>query len=75
MADRAQVKELVAGDWLFREGDPGDALYVLRSGRLEIVHEAGGNQIVIRTLPSGGVLGELALLTRSAALGLGPGPA
>ena len=55
----------MAGDWLFREGDPGDALYVLRSGRLEIVQEAGGNETVIRSLPSGAVLGELALLTRA----------
>ncbi len=54
----------MAGDWLFREGDPGDTLYVLRSGRLEIVQETGGNDMVIRSLPSGAVLGELALLTQ-----------
>ena len=64
VADRAEERELVAGDWLFREGDPGDTLYVLRSGRLEIVQETGGNDMVIRSLPSGAVLGELALLTQ-----------
>src|SRR4051794_31875564 len=63
VAERAEPRELRAGEWLFREGEPGDVLYVLRSGRLEIVQEAGGNEIVIRSVPSGGVLGELALLT------------
>ncbi len=65
MADRAESRELVAGEWLFREGDRGDTLYVLRSGRLEIVQEAGGHEMVIRSLPSGAVVGELALLTQA----------
>ena len=26
-----------AGDWLFRQGDPGDALLVVQSGRLEVM--------------------------------------
>lgn len=63
VADRAEPRALRAGEWLFREGDPGDVLYVLRSGRLEIVQETAGTEVVIRSVPSGGVLGELALLT------------
>ena len=63
IAERAQPRDLVAGEWLFREGDPADALYVLRSGRIEILQESGGREAVIRAVPSGGVLGELALLT------------
>ena len=50
-----------AGEWLFREGDPADAAYVIAMGRLEVVAE-GPPETVIRTLKRGDVLGELALL-------------
>jgi len=53
------VERVPAGGWLFREGDPGDALFVVRTGRLEVVQ----NDVVIRVLGAGAALGELALLT------------
>lgn len=51
------------GDWLFHRGDPADALYVVLSGRLEVVIEAPRK--VLRVLGRGAALGELALLTGS----------
>jgi predicted acylesterase/phospholipase RssA/CRP-like cAMP-binding protein len=54
--------EVAAGDWLFRQGDPGDATYVVRAGRVEVVDAAGG---VLRVLGRGAALGELSLLTSS----------
>ncbi len=60
-------RHLEAGEWLFAEGDPADALFVVRTGRLEVV--VGG--AVVRELGPGAVVGELALLadeTRSAAV-------
>jgi predicted acylesterase/phospholipase RssA/CRP-like cAMP-binding protein len=51
--------EVAAGEWLFREGDPADAMYIVRTGRLEIV--VGGR--VVRRIGRGEVIGELALLT------------
>ena len=62
LAARGTEVELGAGEWLFREGDPGDSLYVVRLGRLEVVRE-GGEPATIRTLARGEVVGELALLT------------
>jgi NTE family protein len=53
-----------AGDWLFRQGEPGDSLYVVLTGRLEIVIE-GETEKVIRILGHGDSVGELALLTES----------
>lgn len=50
-----------AGEWLFREGDAADNLYVVRSGRFEAVAE-GPPEVSIRELHRGEVLGELALL-------------
>jgi NTE family protein len=60
---RGEWVDVAAGDWLFREGDPGTGLFVLRSGRLEVVREAGDSEVMIRALSPGAVLGELAVLT------------
>lgn len=65
IAERAQETHVAAGEWLFREGDPGEGLYVLRSGRLEVLREAGDAEIPIRSLSPGAVLGELAVLTNA----------
>lgn len=48
-----------AGSWLVREGDAADTLFVLVSGRAEVL--VGGESV--RELGPGAVLGELALLT------------
>jgi NTE family protein len=63
LSDRARTARIAAGEWLFREGDAADAMYVLRAGRLEVVDEASGS--IIRVLGRGDALGELALLTSS----------
>jgi NTE family protein len=54
---------VAAGESLFRQGEPGDAMYVVRTGRLEVVDEATG--AVVRELGRGDAVGELALLTDS----------
>jgi EmrB/QacA subfamily drug resistance transporter len=59
LADSADRRELEAGEWLFQQGDPAASVYVLVSGRLEVVV---GSEAV-RTLGPGSVVGELALLT------------
>jgi diguanylate cyclase (GGDEF)-like protein len=56
----AEVR-LPAGALLWKEGDPGDFVVVLLDGRLEVVHEGGeGEPVVLRTMESGSVVGELA---------------
>jgi predicted acylesterase/phospholipase RssA/CRP-like cAMP-binding protein len=62
MAERSERVRLAAGEWLFRAGDPADALYVVASGRIEAVLDDDGHS-VMRTLARGDVIGELALLT------------
>ena len=56
---------LPAGQTLFKEGEPGDLMYVLISGSAEIiVHHR-----VVETAQAGAILGELAMIddrTRSA---------
>ncbi len=51
--------ELPAGEWLFREGDTAEDLYVVKAGRLDVT--VGG--VDIRQMGAGAVIGELALLT------------
>ena len=59
LAALARPVSLPAGVVLFERGDPGDALYVIRHGRLEVVVDGA----VVREAGHGEVLGELALLT------------
>jgi NTE family protein len=61
LARRARVVRVAAGDWLFREGDAGDAMYVVRAGRLQLSRDGGS----VRELGRGIALGELSLLTSS----------
>jgi CRP/FNR family cyclic AMP-dependent transcriptional regulator len=49
------------GAEIFTEGDPGDRMYAIRSGEVEIFR--GGK--LIATLTSGDVCGEMALIDRS----------
>jgi NTE family protein len=59
----AQGREVTVapGRWLMRQGQEADTMYLIRSGRLEVVHE-GPPETVIRTMRRGDVVGELALL-------------
>jgi NTE family protein len=63
VAARSQRLDVSAGHWLFRQGDAADALYVILTGRLEILTEAQGRLTAVRELARGSALGELALLT------------
>lgn len=70
LAEQVQVVRLRAGQWVMREGEEADSMYIVRSGRLDVVLE-GPPESVLRTLRRGDVVGELALLregTRSASV-------
>ncbi len=67
-----QVREtqVRAGEWIMREGEAADSMYIVRSGRVDVVDE-GPPEMLIRVLRRGDILGELALLregTRSASV-------
>jgi predicted acylesterase/phospholipase RssA/CRP-like cAMP-binding protein len=63
LAERLTVHAVRAGEWLFRAGEPGDCLFVVRSGRLDVIGE--GDEGVLRRIGRGEIVGELALLTGS----------
>ena len=60
------LQELGPGQIVFRQGDPGDRLYIVKSGVLEVVAvREGGDPAPLAYLGEGEVVGELALLTGS----------
>ncbi len=59
VADLWDEVELSPGEALFDAGDPGDALYIVVDGEIDVVTEDG---IVLERLRSGACLGEIALL-------------
>jgi CRP-like cAMP-binding protein len=52
------------GEVIFREGDPGDALFVIQFGAVAVTKATPGGQIQIATLQKGDILGEMALFDR-----------
>jgi len=54
--------ELNADEVLFREGEPGDKLYLLARGAVSILVHGGGQQRRIVTFAPGSVFGEAAML-------------
>ncbi len=60
------LRHLAAGDTLFQAGEPGESLYVVRSGEVELfIRDTAGQRIALAIVGSGEVFGELALLDRS----------
>jgi NTE family protein len=66
LAGLLQVMSLLSlpkGAVLFRRGDPGDALYLISSGRVRVVEDERPGEKVLAYLGRGDSLGEMSLLT------------
>ncbi|MBI3241221.1 MAG: cyclic nucleotide-binding domain-containing protein [Chloroflexi bacterium] len=59
---RAEPMALAAGEWLMREGESGDALFVILEGGIEITKRSGGQEVALALREPGEVIGEMALL-------------
>src|SRR5438477_7368607 len=63
LASQLEEVQIPEGQVLFNYGEPGDCLYVIRSGKAEVFFKDDtGNRIVLETAGSGDVVGELSLL-------------
>ena len=61
---RAETVAVAGGEWLFRQGDEGDALYIVQRGRMEVIAEPPGEPAqLVSDLGPGAVVGELALIS------------
>jgi NTE family protein len=63
LAADARPCRVLAGDWVLREGDEADDLFVVLRGRMRVVTRASGDERTLRVLGPGAAIGELALLT------------
>ena len=60
---RLTPADLVAGELLFSQGDPGDRLYFIESGQVELSSTAADGRATMAVLGAGLLVGETALLT------------
>lgn len=51
-----------AGEVLFRQGDPGDAAYVILSGRAAVLAESDKGPIHVADIEDNAIVGEIAIL-------------
>ncbi|MBA3462691.1 MAG: Crp/Fnr family transcriptional regulator [Deltaproteobacteria bacterium] len=56
------ARDFPAGSVLFEEGQPGDYMYVVQSGEVEIRRQVGETERVLAILPPGEFFGEMAIL-------------
>ena len=56
------ARNFAAGTVLFEEGQPGDFMYVVQRGEVEIRRQVGETERVIAVLPTGEFFGEMAIL-------------
>src|ERR1700731_3532239 len=63
IAPNVHVVQLGAGEVIFREGDPGDVMYLVGKGSVKISNSCrGGEQETLGFIQAGNVFGERALL-------------
>jgi Fe-S-cluster-containing hydrogenase component 2/thioredoxin reductase len=62
IAARVTLRRYKAGDVLFREGEGGSSLFVLRSGGVTLSRGHNGSSILVSQVRSGALLGEMALM-------------
>ncbi len=63
LAQQIDRNTIAAGTTIFREGDPGGVMYVIRSGKVELwLYDEDHKRVVLATFEDGDFFGELSLL-------------
>jgi CRP-like cAMP-binding protein len=65
MSDRGLGRTYPDGVALVRQGESGDCMYVIQAGRVNVLHERDGHEILLNELGSEEFFGEMALFTKS----------
>ncbi|HWS73463.1 MAG TPA: cyclic nucleotide-binding domain-containing protein, partial [Thermoanaerobaculia bacterium] len=67
LAEVVDYRLLEAGAKLFEAGSPGESLFVVKNGEMELyIKDTAGQKIVLTVARDGDIFGELALLDRGA---------
>lgn len=54
------IRKLSKDEYLFKEGDEPDAMYVVKSGRLQVIKSKGEREVILAELGPGAMVGEMA---------------
>ena len=57
--------EYQAGEVICSQGEAGDRMYVLQSGRAQVLRSEAGRDVVIGELQAGDIFGEMSIFDRS----------
>lgn len=65
LVNELPVENYAAGDYLFYEGAPGNSLYVVKSGKIEVVLAGGtSDEMHLRSCGPGEYVGEMSLILK-----------
>jgi signal transduction histidine kinase len=62
LAVMAEPMTLAPGELLLREGDPGDAMYVVVAGELDVTKLSGGTEVQLARVGAGTIQGEMSAI-------------
>ena len=62
LAFTSERLEFLAGDELFRQGDFGDAAYIILDGVADVMVETAGGAVKVASLHKNDIIGEIAIL-------------
>ncbi|MEM9556928.1 MAG: cyclic nucleotide-binding domain-containing protein [Acidobacteriota bacterium] len=65
LAARARVARVERDEVIFREGDPADAFYLLRTGMVKLSRASGDREVILTYLVAGNYFGEGSLIRGS----------
>ena len=51
-----------AGQIIYREGDPGDAVFIIQDGQVEVLRDINGENVRLAVLRKGAIFGEMGVL-------------
>jgi CRP-like cAMP-binding protein len=63
LSQRLKPTRFRKGEVLMAQGQPGDVMYLIESGQVEVVRQEGQRELVLAELGTGELVGEMALLT------------
>ncbi len=62
IASRVKVGRYKAGDFVFKENDVAESLFIVRSGGVTLSRERGAQSLLVAQVPAGHIVGEMALM-------------
>jgi CRP-like cAMP-binding protein len=62
LAVKLRVRDFAPGEVIVKQGEPGDAFYIVRDGSLEVLVRKERSRRRVRVLEAGDFFGEIALL-------------